>query len=181
MLDQSQPSSKELVVQRKWQPTTGALALATFAGLVMTLVLASPAPADRTSRTETRDYSRHLLDWEHARCGGGGIKGGVGVGSLRIPFDPPRSDERLIDVVIEDGIPGQRVLAVVNQARARAYWGGEVVCGRTSGPLRVRPERPIFVHLLGGLSDAGPSVISGGTVKVTYYRTPSAVLTEPKR
>jgi hypothetical protein len=167
-------------MQPRWQSTTRALALATFASLVVTLLWSSPAPAEQMYRTETRDYSGYLLDWEHARCGGR-IHGGAGAGSLRIAFDPPRSDERLIDVVIQDGLPGQRVLVVVNQSRPRAYWRGEVVCGRTSQPLRVRPGKPIFVHLLDGLSDAGPSVISGGTVEVTYHRTPPPVSTDAGR
>lgn len=116
----------------------------------------------------TRSYSGYLLDWVVGRCGET-VDGFVGAdhGPI-VVFDAPRLGGTSVDVVISDRIPGQRVTAVVNQTGRP--WAGRIVCGRTAQPLPVREGKPIFVHLFDGVSDGGPSVLSGGTVTATFYR-----------
>lgn len=79
----------------------------------------------------------------------------------------PAWGERSVSLRITDAVPGQSIIAFVVQPPRREY---KVICGATSKPIPVIPFLPVALVLLDGASDRGPSVVTRGVVRATFYR-----------
>jgi hypothetical protein len=140
--------------------------------LVACVAASSDAGSSGRSRRAAETYSRSArLDVElyTARCESRELDHNGGLGADIWPWEtvrfPTRTGERWANFAVADALPGQSVIGVVRG-------GGEyrVFCGRTVRRVRILGGAPVDVLLVTGSSEAGPSIVTSGTVRATFSR-----------
>jgi hypothetical protein len=132
------------------------------------VVIALIASVVGSGAAAARPYSGHLSTTQQYVAGGiadiapdgnTGFAIGDNVGAVTFEGSAARS----VNVKIVDQ-GGQAIMAVVSQGDKALT----EICGATDSPIKVRPSLPIRVWLFNGQCGGGTSLVTTGTVTLTF-------------
>ena len=148
-------------------------------GLVGGALLAPAAEAGKRTKSKPRvvkaTYHTPALGVATPVVSGGistCTNGAANVGCIEIPTT---ARDRYVKIQVTDA-SGQNVGGYVSQGDTNGDGIGDLFgdfCGKHRSPVPITPGRPLKVSVYGGTcADGSPSVVTTGTIKATFTRTP---------